>query len=240
MIPTVWALGLDRNLPVKVLAIIGAAAVGGLLLGFVVQLVARTGLGRPLPSWAAWIFRVLGGVASGLIVASLLSGGGEGMGGGDGWWPFGTSGQTGSTDGTPKEKQKKEKKKEEEKPKGKDRDKDKGGKSPPPNDVLSIEVLGNKTLTKLASGGTIDLGKRYRLQGTSALLDLRRIKKVIAGRCQQTPALRQLQVILYRDSPAANEGSVTGLKSYARDVCGDDLELKDVINGDKDAPVPGE
>src|SRR4051794_7417814 len=91
---------------VKVLAVIGGAAVGAFAFprfsGLLVRFVTR----QKLPPRVAAAFRVLGGLAVGLLVWTwVFSVGGEGgMGGsGGGWWPFGQGGGKGTVAEKPAE-----------------------------------------------------------------------------------------------------------------------------------------
>src|SRR5436305_1007491 len=77
----------------KVLAVVGGAAVGALVVGLLVQLAARALSRREVPPWALTFVRLLGAVAAGLAVWLLAFGppGAGGLGGGGGWRPFGQS-----------------------------------------------------------------------------------------------------------------------------------------------------
>ena len=230
------AIGMGSDLPIKVLAVVGAAALGALLLGLLVQLVVKLSFAQRVPPWVLWIIRVLGGVLSGWLVALWLFGvGGGGGGSGGGVWPFGGPGKS---DGNLPKDQRKDEKKKGEKEKGKDREKK---ITPPilPSQELIFEVLGDDDLKKIG-GDKFDSLKRYRVPGRPRLLTLAQAKELIFERREAKPALRQLKVVLYRDSPAADKQQVTALVDYAKDLGGKDEEKLNVtfsVHRDQDAPV---
>src|SRR5262249_14977744 len=95
-------------LPLKILALIGAAALGGLLLGWIAALITRPYFAQSIPPRMAWFIRALGAVACGMIAWWVLfHGGGSGIGGSGGWWPGGSG--EGTKDASPKDDSKKEK-----------------------------------------------------------------------------------------------------------------------------------
>src|SRR5438105_4817405 len=84
---------------VKLLAVVGGAAVGAVGCPWFARLLVRFTTGQKLPARVVTAFRVMGGLALGLLVWTwVFSVGGEGgMGGsGGGWWPFGQGGGKGS------------------------------------------------------------------------------------------------------------------------------------------------
>jgi len=77
----------------RILAVAGAAAVGGLAIGLITQGLSRLLTTRPVPRVPLNIIRLLGAVVCGWLVALMLFGGPVGgFGGGGGWWPFGSAG----------------------------------------------------------------------------------------------------------------------------------------------------
>jgi hypothetical protein len=229
MTPTVLALDLvDTSLPVKVLAAIGGATVGALLLGWVVQLVVKLAFVQKVPPWALWPIRLLGGVACGLLVWSLF--------GGTGGWLFGGGGGPGG-DGADKDKTKEQRR---EKDRGKEKGKAEGKRdtSPArPGSKLSVEVLGDADLKRIA-GSKFDPKKRYRIQGQPGLLNLAEVQKVIRERHEGKPPLREVDVVLYKDSPARDKEQVKALADYAGDLGGkeDRIKVNYSIRPDQDAP----
>jgi hypothetical protein len=87
-------------LAVRLLAVIGAVAVGGIGTGWLVKGLAKGIAFRSAPPSLLRISRVLGGVIVGLVVAAWVFnlGGTGGIGGsGGGWWPFGQAGGSGTS-----------------------------------------------------------------------------------------------------------------------------------------------
>src|SRR5262245_21055375 len=81
----------------KILSIVGAAAAGGWVLGWVASMIARLYFAQKIPPWPMWFIRTLGFTASGLLAYLLLfGGGGSGIGGGWGWG----TGEGGTKDGS--------------------------------------------------------------------------------------------------------------------------------------------
>jgi hypothetical protein len=203
---------------VRCLAVAGAAALGGVLLGLLTQLIVKATTARKLPPWPLNTVRVLGAVASGWLVALWLFGGGGPGIGGTGGWGFGSGSGRGDADKNAA---------------AKDRDgAGKGGKggdkSPVPADEsLRVEVLGDPALLRIAGGGNFDPARSYRVAGAEGgrLLTLAEVKDAIRGRQQQAPPLRRLVLVLYTDSPEKKVGRVEDLKTWADDL---------VVRGTKD------
>jgi hypothetical protein len=204
---------------VRILAIAGAAALGGVLLGLLTQLLVRATTTRKLPPWPLNTVRVLGAVASGWLVALwLFGGGGLGIGGSGGW---GLGSGTGRGEGD---------KNLAAKDKG---GKDKGSKGTdsappvPPDESLRVEVLGDPALKRIAGGGNFDPARCYRIAGAEGgkLLTLAEVKEALRQRQQQSPPLRRLVLALYKDSPTEQGGRVEDLKAWAGDL---------VVRGTKD------
>jgi hypothetical protein len=187
---------------VRGLAVVGAAVLGGLLLGLLTQLVVKAMTTRKLPPWPLNTVRLLGAVASGWLVALWLFGGGGPGVGGTGGWGFGSG--TGRGEGDQKAAEK-----------------DKGGKGTggtpvPADESLRVEVLGDPDLGRIAGAG-FDPHRYYRVQGAQggALLTLDEVKRAVKERQQQSPPLRRLVLVLYLDSPTEEVGRVVDLKTWA-------------------------
>jgi hypothetical protein len=185
---------------VRCLAVAGAAALGGVLLGLLTQLIVKATTTRKLPPWPLNTVRVLGAVASGWLVALWLFGGGGPGIGGSGGFGLGSGTGRGEGDKTPAEK-------------------DKGGKGTGAGEVsadesLRIEVLGNDDLRRIAGAG-FDERRYYRIEGTGTLLTLEEVKKAVKDRQQRSPPLRRLVLVLYLDSPTEQGGRVADLKAWA-------------------------
>jgi hypothetical protein len=88
------------TLAVRLLAVVGAVAVGGLATGWLVKGLAKSLAFKSAPNSLVRISRVLGGLVVGLVVAAWVFnlGGTGGIGGsGGGWWPFGQAGGSGAS-----------------------------------------------------------------------------------------------------------------------------------------------
>jgi len=177
--------------PEKLLAVVGGAAVGGLGVGFLVQVIVRGWTGRQVPRWVMMTLRGVAGVASGWLVALwLFSGGGGGMGG-PGGWGFGTG--TGDND-KPAETKDKEPRKD----------------SDPTRNVntLEVAVLGTATLRQI--NPNYDPQRCYRV-GTR-LLTLKEVIEQIKQRQKEEPPPEAVTIVLYDNSPAENVPKVADLK----------------------------
>ena len=201
---------------VRCLAVAGAAALGGILIGLLSQLIVKATTTRKLPPWPLNTIRVLGAVASGWLVALWLFGGGGPGIGGTGGWGFGSGSGRGEGD-----KQLAEKDKD-----GKDKGaQGKDSTTPVPADEsLRVEVLGDPALMRIA-GTNFHPARCYRVAGAGGgkLLTLAEVKEAIMQR--QSPPLRRLVLVLYTDSPEKQVGRVEVLKSWADDL---------VVRGTKD------
>src|SRR5688572_10259603 len=94
---TLWAMGSD--VPVKVLAIAGAFALGALAVGWLVQLAAGA-FGQKVPPVALGVVRAVAGAGFGVLAYFWLFGAGGGFGGGG--WGFGRGTGKGPGEGTEK------------------------------------------------------------------------------------------------------------------------------------------
>jgi len=88
------------TLAVRLLAVAGAVAVGGLVTGWLVKGLVKSLAFKSAPNSLLRVSRVLGGLIVGLVVAAWVFnlGGTGGIGGsGGGWWPFGQAGGSGTS-----------------------------------------------------------------------------------------------------------------------------------------------
>jgi hypothetical protein len=88
------------TLVVRLLAVIGGVAAGGLLAGWLVKGLAKSLAFKSAPNSLLRVSRVLGGLIVGLVVAAWVFnlGGAGGIGGSGGdWWPFGQAGGSGTS-----------------------------------------------------------------------------------------------------------------------------------------------
>jgi hypothetical protein len=189
---------------VNVLAVAGGAFLGGLLTGVTVQLMVRGLTLSRVPRWILWTLRVLGGVAVGLLVYTLLFH--AGGGGGGGVWGFGSAGSgqdhAGAGDGTAATG------KETAPPPETGREN--GSTAPARTGTLRVEVLG------LWQGKPITDGRVYRIEGEEERHNLTEIERLIDERKQGPPPLREIDVVITRTSPAQDKPLVQDLVSWAQ------------------------
>jgi hypothetical protein len=217
---TLWAF--NSELPAHVLAVIGAAAVGAFLVGWLAQVAASLLFGQKVPRWPLWIVRALGGVCAGWLVALWLFGGGGGGLGGEGGFGLGGPGKGKEQTAATSDGEKKEKKE---------------AVTPPgEGDTLRIEVLGDAPLKQIAKAGTFDAARRYRVAGERDLRTLDEVKELIRRRKE---SLARLEIVVYRDSPARDRPQVAELVGWARDLeNGGKGRLKvDFLEPDRYAPL---
>jgi hypothetical protein len=177
--------------PEKLLAVAGGAALGGLGVGFLVQVIVRGWTGQQVPRWVLMTLRAVAAVASGWLVALwLFSGGGGGMGG-PGVWGFGT----GTGDSKPPETAK---------------DKEPHKDSEPTRNVntLEIEVLGSETLRQI--NPNYDPQRCYRI-GTR-LLTRKEVIEYLKQRQKDESPPEAVTIVLYDNSPAEDVPKVADLK----------------------------
>ena len=202
---------------VKILAIIGSAACGGLGLGFLARLLTmRVLTNRNPPPWSLRIVRLLGGGICGLLVAMwLFGGGGPGIGGTGGW---GLGAGKGSGEG--------------------EKTIETGKKSSPTTqtpaeETLRIEVLGRAALSE----ADIQAERWYRIEPPEGprLLTLVGIKEAIERRQHEQPPLRRIEIVLYKDSPDERVSIVSQLRTWAGDRDSGKMKV-DIVKWDAEAP----
>lgn len=189
---------------VRVLAVIGGGAGGGLALGLLAQLLLRALSIRNSPRWSLLTIRLLGGVICGWLVALWLFGGGGPGIGGSGGFGFGSGSGSGDT-------QSKDRKRE-----GKHvAPKANGASKTPDSQTLRLEVLGADALKNAGK----EASHCYRLdqQEGEHYLSFAEVKDEIRHRQQQQPPLRLIQIVLYKDSPDENRPVVSQVKEWSRE-----------------------
>jgi hypothetical protein len=211
-----WALNTDW--PVKLLASVGGATVGALAIGWLVRLIAKVVFVQQIPPTVLNIVRAIAGVASGLLVWSLLGpslGPGKGPGEGPGKGPGDGSGQpvSTSTDGPAKRTDK-----------NTATGPEKSGKT------LVVEVLGDDPLREIArkEGGNFDREHRYRITegGKKVLKTREEIEKILKeGHASQTEPLTALAIKVYKDTPA-RDAWVVPLEQFATKLSTKESPLK--------------
>jgi hypothetical protein len=196
--------------PIKALAVVGGAAVGGVLLGLVTQLLVRLAAAKQVPPWPLRGVRLGGAVAGGWLVYLWLFGvGGGGLGGpGGGWWP-------GAGQGPEKEKEAAAKDAKKEK---------KGTQDEDQAETVRVEVLGDATLEKIAGGTKFDPERRYRFQGRDdrRLRTLAEVKARVKA-LHEKQGVKKIKIVLYYDAPdQANATYVSPLAAWARELFGEE------------------
>jgi hypothetical protein len=202
------------DLPIRVLAVLGAAAIGAFGTGGLLRLAGRLTMTRgKLPVWIPRILRTLGAVALGWLAALWMFGSGLGGFGGPGGWGLGpgsgigngTTLGTGDASLAPKEDDKEKKKVSEA-----------GPEPAAASESLRIEILGPEAILRLDSGKGGDAERRYRLDaGTGTrLMTMAELKDFLRARQQTDPPLRQVILVLYRDSPERHTAAVDDLRHW--------------------------
>jgi hypothetical protein len=210
---------MTTDVAVRVLAVIGGGAGGGLALGLLAQLLLRALSIRNSPRWSLGTIRLLGGVICGWLVALWLFGGGGPGIGGSGGFSLGSGSGSGET---PKKGPKSENENS-----GKSGDESKT----PDEQTLRIEVLGANALKNADK----DASHCYRLdkQEGAHYLSFAEVKDEILHRQQQQPPLRLIQIVLYKDSPDDNRPVVSQVKNWSRER---NLEVVVTTKSTTDAP----
>jgi hypothetical protein len=178
---------------VKVLAVAGGAAVGGLLTGAMVGVTIRKLLRRKQPPATRTFFRLLGGVAGGLAAGVLLF---TGLGGGGGW--FGGAGpgdSKGDLTSTPAPHA--------DVPTARAPE----TTNPPAPPPLRVVMLG---------GDLVRNGAAYRIEGERQPRTLADLKQVIEARTAAAPPAKALEILVYDNSVARGSVPVEDLDRWAR------------------------
>lgn len=179
---------------VKCLAVLGGTAVGAYGGGLFIKLAARFFRQKPPPK-VVRLTRMMGGLALGLLVYAWVfgSGGEGGMGGaGGGWWPFGQKGGKGNVVAKP-------------------------GETSTTTPEPSVTNTGVESLTVTMLGGERVLEQRFYLIGSDPPRNLPAVRDVISARTKQNANLKQLDIVIYKDSVDRDNPAVTVLVQWARD-----------------------
>jgi hypothetical protein len=177
----------------RVLAVAGGAAVGGLALGALTQLLVKVLTAQKLPPWPLWGVRLLGAILGGLLVMLWAFGGGGGGLGGPGG--LGLGGGKGKGNGEAA-------KKTESGAGGKDR-KEVDTEVPP--NTVRVEVLGNDVLKRIAGERTPDLEKRYRMTpGDRKLLTLDEVRARLR-QLHDEGKVKAVEIVGYRPTSPSRE-----------------------------------
>jgi hypothetical protein len=174
------------------LAVIGAAALGGFLAGLIVQLAARSTTTRKAPPSVVRVMRILGAITCGVLVAFLLfhaggpGGGGSGSGGGK-YSGIGPYSVDRGKDGV------------------KNREDTKSTEASRDGASLRIEVV----------VGSVVERRHYRVEGEDKPRTLKEVESLITERLKNEPPLKEMAIVLYKDSPAEDTPIVRNLVDLA-------------------------
>jgi len=229
-------LWMINDVPIRILAVLGAFGLGYVLLGVIVAVLVKLTTGQKTPAWLLYIFRTLGGIVTcWLAILWLFGVGGYGLGGPGGYGLGGAGSGSGDGTGTGTELVSTSK----DSPPA---EKEKAGKSDEPGigegDTIRVEILGPEPLRKLAGTGKVDPTRLYRLAGQKGnLLTLQELQALLRKRRDGKPPLRRLEIVLYLDSPAREVSHVAALARWARDL-GDERDRFRVDFTDQDGYAP--
>jgi hypothetical protein len=197
---------------IRLLAVAGGAALGGIGSGVVTRVLTRLLTTKAVPPSVLRVIRLLGAIALGLITAVLLFGTGGGLGGGGGGW--GLFGGSGSGEGTGKGG-------EPPAPTGRApstaRDPttaketsrgDTGRRERPGTTALRVEVLGD---------ARVEGNRFYRVEGEARLRNLDEVRELVKAGLKEVPPLKELVVVVYKNSPDEQKYQVVELKRLASD-----------------------
>jgi len=174
---------------VKVLAVVGAAAICGGLVGFVVRRLGRWLTFREVPRRAVMLFRALGAVAGGLAVWTMVfSPGGSGLFGGGGDLFGGKGVATGKTP--------------------------ENSAASTPEPAASIVPVADKRSTLrivLLGGPRVAADRFYQIEGQAQPLNLVEVKKLLKAQV----GLHNIELMIYENSVARNHSAVRELEKWA-------------------------
>jgi hypothetical protein len=180
-------------LAVRILAVVGAVAVGGYGTGWLVKVLSKTLAFKQLPAPLMRASRILGALVIGLIVAAWVFnlGGTGGIGGsGGGWWPFGQSGGSGSSsassqNGAPSPSQ---------------------AKAEPGSQALRIHMRGGREAEENQ--------RFYEIEGEPPRT-WAELEKILVERIKNNPDL-VIEIVIDRGSVAEQSEPVQELKNWAK------------------------
>jgi hypothetical protein len=211
----------------KVLAVAGGAGAGGLASGLLGQLLSRSLTTQKMHPKLLTGTRLGGaGIGGWLVALWVFGGGGEGIGGGGG---FGLG--AGNGPDTPAATSK-----DTRRPDSSDRP----GTEESSGARLRVEVLGPDTLVKITHKERPDRDRCYRVDDPEGarLCTLAEIKDLIKQRRKQWPPLRNLDIVVYKDSPDEGVSYVREFSRWAQDQESADARLMvTILKPDKNAPV---
>jgi len=212
MIAYLLAVGPENRLGdllVRVLAVLGAAAVGGFGMGLATKVVARLIRSKPLPRPVMTVTRLMSAIVAGWLMAMLLFGtGGSGWGWGTGTGGIGGTADDGKDKASPVEKTgtpivEKEPESHEE--------------------AMRVEVL---VPEKTGSD------RFYRIDDQPTLQPLDEVHQRIAERKRQATPFKYMNIVIYKNSPDEWKQQVQGLVNLATK---NELEVR-IFKPSKNAP----
>ena len=185
-------------------------------LPWLIQMAVRGWTRQEVPRWIMMTMRVsIGGLSGWLVMLWLFAGGGGGLGGPGGPGP-GNGNSNGNTQPVTQQS------------------KPKNETQPPPGDftqdvtTLYVEVLSTETVKKIAPQIT-DPAACYRVHTPegSRLWTLKEVLNYLQQRVTEKPPLKNLTIVLYKDSPSRDTGPVSELAKNASvlSVAGTDTRL---------------
>ncbi len=198
------------------------ALVGGFVVGLAVQAVVGIAGNQKIPPTALWLIRILAGIVCGWLLALALTGHGLPGPGGPGGnqkgdQPGNNSSHTDSAAGTKQDTDAK-------KPQDTQPETLPKATAEKPGDLVTIEILPKTLVANLQKGdGPVNPDRCYRVSsGTEkkVLLDLSGVLERIQK--QTEPRVRQVKVILYKDSPAEGTRRTNALMDAVRNLRGPD------------------
>ncbi len=205
---------MTTELPVRILAVIGAAVGGGLGLGLLAQLLLRAFAARKPPRWSMAIVRTLSGLICGWLVALWLFGTGRPGLGGSGGLGLGEGASVGDANEKTNPFQTKN---------------DGGASKVSDEQTLRVEVLGMEALRS----ANRDAAHCYRLDKSDGTVFLTWPElKDEMNRRRDHVSLRRVEIVLYKDSPNDDRAVVTQLKNWSRER---KLQV-DVVKSTADTP----
>jgi hypothetical protein len=183
---------------VKLLAVVGGAALGALAVGLVLRFCGIwLGAGKA-PRRLGWLLRALGGIAGGWLVWLFVMGpGGSGLlgGGGSLFGGRGTGPDSGRVVASPPTHS---------------AEPLSSARTPPAGSVaVSVTMLGGKRVVD---------SRFYLLEGAAEPMTLNELKQAIKERRQQNPAVRVIEIKIYQDSVSSNHPAVKDLEQWAMDT----------------------
>jgi hypothetical protein len=205
----------------KILAIVGGIATGGLASGWLLRLFGKMATGRKMPTPAVATVRGLGGVGAGVAVWFWVYGSGGGGPGQGGFWGPGQEGvqapgllDSKTTKSSP-------------------------GSEGPAGQIAKVPEKSEGTTTEtlridLLGGARVRDGRFYRMEGEKESLALADLRTRLEQRRWQKagPRLKAIELVIYLNSVAEDHAAVRDLRSWAQE---NDLEVK-VISLDRELP----